>query len=452
VRGAGERLRTAGPDPVPGREHVRLLGAFILVGKRLLTVLLRPMTTTRTKPSSELRRWRNAVFTIFALTGFVFATWASRIPNVRDLLQASTQEMGFLILGLSAGSIVGVVLASHVIARLGATRTILIAYSTVSVAMILLGFVLAFVPSFAPIFFTLAVIGASSTVDVAMNLSGAANERAIGRTLMPLFHASFSAGTVAGAGLGALTLLLRVPIGVHFVGVGVIALLSTVVLVRFLQPAEEPAGHADAPTGGFRSRIAVWTDRRVLLIGVVVLGGAFAEGSANDWLSLALVDGHGFDNAGGAAVLGVFLAAMTAGRVGGTFALDRFGRVPVLRAAAGLAVAGLLIVITVPLDAAVVVGVVLWGVGASLGFPVGMSAAADDPRTATATVGAVATIGYTAFLVGPPLIGLIGQHTGILRALLVVLALIAAAGFAAGAARSPMERSRAAEPAVEPTA
>jgi MFS family permease len=56
---------------------------------------------------------------------------------------------------------------------------------------------------------------------------------------------------------------------------------------------------------------------------------------------------------------------------------------------------------------------------------------------ATATVGAVATIGYTAFLVGPPLIGLIGQHTGILRALLVVLALIAAAGLASGAARPP---------------
>lgn len=409
------------------------------------------MSTTRTKPSRELRRWRTAVFTIFALTGFVFATWASRVPNVRDLLHASTQEMGFLILGLSAGSIIGVTLASHVIARLGATRTILIAYSAVSVAMIVLGVVVAVVPSFVPIFFTLAVIGASSTVDVAMNLSGAANERAIGRTLMPLFHASFSGGTVAGAGVGALLLLLGVPIGVHFIAVGALALVTTLVLVRFLQPAEEAAGHADAPTGGLRTRLAVWADPRVLLIGVIVLGMAFAEGSANDWLSLALVDGHGFDNAGGAAVLGVFLAAMTAGRIGGTFALDRFGRVPVLRASAGLAVVGLLIVITAPLDWAVVVGVVLWGIGASLGFPVGMSAAADDPRTATATVGAVATIGYTAFLVGPPLIGLIGQHTGILRALLVVLALIAAAGLASGAARPPIARRPAAEAIAEPT-
>jgi predicted MFS family arabinose efflux permease len=402
------------------------------------------MSTVRTKPSAELRHWRDAVFTIFALCGFVFATWASRVPTIRDLLGASTQEMGFLILGLSGGSIIGVVTASTVIARLGATRTILLAYSAVSIAMIGLGFVVAFVPAFAPIFLVLLVIGASSTVDVAMNLSGAANERAIGRTLMPLFHASFSGGTVAGAGLGALLELLGVPIGVHFVGVGVIALATTLVLVRFLQPAEQPAGHEDAPVGGLRTRLAVWKDPRVLLLGVIVLGMAFAEGSANDWLSLAMVDGHGFGNAAGAAVLGLFLAAMTAGRIGGTVALDRFGRVPVLRASAGLAVVGLLVVILVPNDAIAIVGVALWGIGASLGFPVGMSAAADDPRTATATVGAVATIGYTAFLVGPPLIGLIGQQTGILRALVVVLVLIVAAGLASGAARSPIDRRAAA--------
>jgi fucose permease len=154
-----------------------------------------------------------------------------------------------------------------------------------------------------------------------------------------------------------------------------------------------------------------------------------------------MVDGHGFDNAGGAVVLSVFLAAMTAGRIGGVVLLDRFGRVPVLRGSAALAVVGLLLVIAVPVDWIAVTGVVLWGLGASLGFPVGMSAAADDPRTATATVGAVATIGYTAFLVGPPLIGLIGEHVGILGGLLVVLVLIAAAGLASGAARPPIRRA-----------
>ena len=402
------------------------------------------MPITRTRPSRELIQWRNAVFTIFALCGFVFASWASRVPAVRDLLGASTQEMGFLILGMSAGSIVGVVAASHIVARLGATRTILWVYSAVCLAMIALGPIVTLVPAFAPIFLVLIVLGFASTVDVAMNLSGAANERAIGRTIMPLYHAAFSGGTVAGAGVGAFLEHLHVPIGAHFTGVGIVSLVVNLVLVRFLQPAEHPVEEGAEPApSGFLSRLAVWKDPRVLLIGLIVLGMAFAEGSANDWLSLAMVDGHGFDNAGGAAVLSLFLAAMTAGRIGGVFVLDRFGRVPVLRGSAALAVVGLLMVIFVPVDALVIVGVVLWGVGASLGFPVGMSAAADDPRTATATVGAVATIGYTAFLVGPPLIGLIGQRTGVLLALLVVLVLIAAAGLASGAAKPVGERSEA---------
>ena len=183
--------------------------------------------------------------------------------------------------------------------------------------------------------------------------------------------------------------------------------------------------------------MAVWRDPRILLIGLIVLGMAFAEGSANDWLSLSMVDGYGTTNAGGAVMFGVFVTAMTVGRVLGGRVLDRFGRVLVLRGTAVLAVAGLLLVILGPNLGVAVVGVVLWGLGASLGFPVGMSAAADDPRTATASVAAVATIGYFAFLIGPPLIGLIGQQVGLLNAFWVVVVLTVVAGLCATAAREP---------------
>jgi predicted MFS family arabinose efflux permease len=390
----------------------------------------------RTRPAPELARWRNGVFAVFALAGFAMATWASRVPTVRDLLHASTQQMGLLILGISAGSIAGLLVASHVIARFGATRTILWCSSAAFLGLVLAGFFVGALRNGVVLFLALAVFGAGfSMTDVAMNLSGAANERAIGRTLMPLYHAMFSLGTVAGAAVGSLLELLQVPLGLHFCVVGLGSIVATIVLVRSLQPAEEPP-HPDVPPQGWRDRLAVWRSPRVLLIGLIVLGMAFAEGSANDWLSLAMVDGHGVDNAAGAAIFGVFVAAMTVGRVAGVRLLDRFGRVPVLRVSAGLAVAGLLLVIVVPSVPVAIVGVVLWGLGAALGFPVGMSAAADDPRTATASVAAVATIGYLAFLIGPPLIGLLGQQFGLLRALLVVLALIVVAGLCSPAART----------------
>jgi len=166
---------------------------------------------------------------------------------------------------------------------------------------------------------------------------------------------------------------------------------------------------------------------------------AFAEGSANDWLALSIVDGHGAANSTGALVFGVFVASMTVGRLGGVRLLDRFGRVPVLRVSAALAIVGLLMVIFVPNLAIAIVGVVLWGLGASLGFPVAMSAAADDARTAAARVSAVATIGYFAFLVGPPAIGFLGEHFGLLRGLLLVLVLVAIAAAASGAARQKQD-------------
>ncbi|MFD7655702.1 hypothetical protein ACFV4N_17150 [Actinosynnema sp. NPDC059797] len=123
--------------------------------------------------------------------------------------------------------------------------------------------------------------------------------------------------------------------------------------------------------------------------------------------------------AAGAAVFGVFVGAMTLGRVAGAGVLDRWGRVPVVLGGMLLAVAGVVAAVLGG-PAVAVAGVALWGLGTSLGFPVGVSAAADDPARAAARVSVVALIGYTAFLAGPPVVGLLGEHVGVLRALLVV--------------------------------
>lgn len=304
-----------------------------------------------------LLRWRNAVFLIFWLAGFLFASWASRVPNVRDILGASTSEVGVLLFGLAAGSVLGLLASSHIIARLGATSTIRICLTAASLGLVLVGVVGTIVPGLVILFCALLAFGVGySVTDVAMNLSGAANERRIGKTLMPIYHAAFSLGTMLGAGFGALTLHLGVPLGAHLIGVGLAAVATTLIAVRFLQPAEhvETADSSAAdpsdplPAEGWRSRLAVWRSPRILLIGLIVLGMAFAEGSANDWLSLSMVDGYGVTNAGGAAVFGVFVTAMTLGRLFGGKVLDRFGRIPVLRGTAVLAVVGLTLVILGP--------------------------------------------------------------------------------------------------------
>ena len=128
---------------------------------------------------------------------------------------------------------------------------------------------------------------------------------------------------------------------------------------------------------------------------------------------------------------------MTTARVLGGPVLDRFGRVPILQILAATGVVGLTLFIFSTETWMLILGTVLWGVGCSLGFPVGMSAAADvtDRRLAASRVSAVAIIGYCAFLAGPPFLGFLGEHFGILNALLVILGLMVVAGIAAPAAR-----------------
>ncbi|WP_449407194.1 MFS transporter [Microbacterium maritypicum] len=181
--------------------------------------------------------------------------------------------------------------------------------------------------------------------------------------------------------------------------------------------------------------LSAWREPRTYAIGVVMLGMSFAEGGANDWLALGVAEDHGGGTALGAAALATFSVAMTAVRVFGGPLVDRLGRVIVLRVLALTAAAGILLFILAPTLPLVFLGAALWGIGASLGFPLGMSAAADDPAKAAARVSAAATIGYVSFLGGPPVLGFISEHIGLLNTLFILVVLAALSGLFSGAAR-----------------
>jgi len=393
--------------------------------------------------------WRNATFVVFMLPGLAIASWVSRLPAARDALDIRIDQVGILILGMAVGSIIGLVFSSHIVARLGARFTMFWGLVVIAAGVAITGFGATVGPVFFVTFAGLLIFGcAMGITDVAMNVSGAANERTLRRSIMPIFHAFFSFGTMLGAGLGALAELAGVPIVVHL---GIIAAVTVIVAIvvqgyvqseHVIEEGTEPVA-ADDHSKTWRGRLSIWRDPRTLLIGVIVLSAAFAEGSANDWLALAMVDGHHVANATGALVFGIFVTAMTVGRLAGVLLLDRFGRVPVLRASFVLASMALLVILFVPNPIVAAIAAVFWGFGAALGFPIGMSAAADDPKTAAARVSAVATIGYFAFLVGPPVIGFLGEQVGLLNALLVVLVLCAIGAAVAGAAREPEGTGRA---------
>lgn len=383
--------------------------------------------------------WRNALFVIFLVNGLSFSSWLARVPAIRDGLDISTGEVAVLLFTGAVGAVTGLAFSSHLIAWVGQKNTI-IAFGLLGLLGLAgIGFSSAVVSSYSLTIVAIIATGAGNGIaDVAMNVEGAAVERAVHRNVMPWFHAFWSLGTVTGAGIAAGLSFIGVGISTHLITVAVL-LSPVIVLAARYMTTDRGSRSGETNDGGstLADRMRVWKEPRTLAIGLIALGMAFAEGSANDWLALAVVDGRDFTNAQGALWFGFFTAGMMVGRISGVYLLDRFGRVPVLQWSAGVGVAGLTMLILLDDPVPSAIGVVLWGLGSSLGFPVGMSAAADNPEGSAARVSAVATVAYSAFLIGPPLIGGIGEFTGLLSALWVVVVLIALAFFAAPAAKPP---------------
>ncbi|GAA2862929.1 MFS transporter [Paenarthrobacter ilicis] len=394
--------------------------------------------TTNTRSTTNVNAAAVATFLVFGMNGLVFASWAARIPAVTDALSLTSGQMGTLLLCTAVGSLLALPSAGWVVGRIGTANTVRLAgiIAGAAGAGIALSLMAASVPATAVSLFFFGIgIG---LWDVAQNIEGADVEHRLNRTIMPQFHAAFSGGAFLGALIGACLSQLGVGLPEHLLVIAAIAVLLALTVPKYFLPHEA----VEVNDGGVPDEkgTSAWRDGRTLLIGVVVLGATLTEGAGNDWIAKAAVDGLEASESTGALLFALFVAAMTLMRFLGGKAIDTFGRVAVLRASMAAAAAGLALFVFSGNVIMAGFGAALWGIGAALAFPMGMSAAADDPKHAAARVSVVSTIGYIAFLAGPPLLGYLGDHTGIRMALLAIGAPILLALLLAGVAK-PLKKN-----------
>lgn len=379
-----------------------------------------------TLPVATLHRWRGALFAAFFVTGLSMATWVTRTPDIRDVTGASTAQMGLIIAGLSVGSMVGISVGGALVARRGGRfvvrwgmTAIVAGVATVALATAAHSGVLVAVG--------LALFGyGMGSGEIGQNVEGVALEQQMRRTVVPSLHGCYSLGIFVGGLTGLAANAVALPVTVHLLVAAAVTAAASVWLVVNLPAAtgRESARETGPSAEAVDRPGSVWREPRTVAIAVVILGMALAEGSANDWLPLIMVDGFALTATVGALIYAGFGGAMAVGRFAGGALLDRFGRTRVLLTSAALAATGIAAVAFAPNAALGGAGVVLWGLGASLGFPVALSAAGDDPVGSARRVSAVATAGYAAFLVGPPVLGLLGEHWGLRGAIVVVLVMV----------------------------
>ncbi len=384
-----------------------------------------------------LFRWRRAIMAAFGLGGITVAAWGPRLPAVKAELGISTATIGLLLAGVTVGAIAGLVLSTPVLHWIGSRGGVTASLLVVAAAMAVMGVAIALrsVPLVSAAF---VVVGLGiGTLDVLINVDGSAIERAAGRTLMPLMHGAWSIGAAVGSGIGAACAALEVGPSVQFIGEAVIIGVVALALAPAIPIGDRRRGvrRTETRLAKVRQWLRGWTDWRLLLIGVVMLGVELGEGSANNWLTLAARNDHRQS----AAIAALFFTAFAAGealsRIFGGPVVDRLGRVHTIRYTTALGVVGVALFILGGNPWTVLIGVLFWAVGVSMGFPLGMSAAAESGPDPAARVSVVASIGYFANLAGPPAIGVLAEAVGLLNALWLVVALFVAAFAVAGSLR-----------------
>lgn len=375
--------------------------------------------------------WNRSLLGMFFVMGISAASLFARMPEVREQLGVTNSQLGFLLLTFAIGSGISLTMAGRAIERWGTRPLLKFGYIGLAVSTVALGAVIeAGTPiGFAVSFFVMGFCG--GVADVTSNLDGSTLENKTGRTVMPRLHAAYSIGTFTGVGVGTLGTTFSIAIFWQVTALAALTAAVLLVVARWLPVGTGKAvHHEEAP----KTKAApLWKNRTVLWLAFGILGITIAEGASNDWLVLAMVDDYETSRTEGAIAYAILMIAMTATRLFGGKAVDKYGRARTLQVTAAIGVVGVLTVILSGNLWAAYVGSALWGIGVALAFPLFLSAAGEGEQAAR-RVSFVAAAGYGAFLAGPPLLGLIGQAIGLLNMFYLLVVFIAAAGFFASAA------------------
>ncbi len=380
------------------------------------------MTTDLPLPASAASSWlrRAAIPILFLALGVVYASWAARLPAIRDALALDPATLGTVLLGGGIGAVSSFPLAAWLVGHYGARKAALIA----GAAILLVLPTMALMPSWPWLMLGMVGFGATtSCFDVAINALGAEEERVAGRSIMSMLHAWFCVGTFGGALLSSGAAALGLSPLLHF-SLIVLALSLPLYLSCQVLPCDQPDPEAGRKHFALPHGALIW-------LGLIAFLGAVSEGSLTDWIALYLHDHLHASEAVAPLGYAAFAGCMLAARLVGDRLKERFGARKLVAVSSALSACGVLVAVLAPNVPVAILGFALAGLGVAAVFPCIFSAAGRD---GAASLAAVATLGYSGSLMGPPIMGYVVHGAG-LQAGMVFLA-VACAGVALAASRA----------------
>lgn len=372
--------------------------------------------------------WFAATSIVFFTRAFIYSSILSRGPEIQSALQLDTAQMGFLSMLYPAGGVIGLTFSSVLVSRFG-TRTV----NTATYALAALGFIgLGSAIDAGDLMMSavcLILVGLPMAIsDFVGNIEGTQVNNASKVSLFTAIHGLFGVGMLVGANWASWMIAMDVSIAGTYLGVGIfVGVISIAAGFVFQTPASGSLSASEKRAERERT-IGVWFEKRSLLIAIIGFSFIMAESSAGTWVPIALTQ-VGFTGAEAAFAFGIFWIVITIGRLLGGFVVDRLGRRWTILVCALMTAAGILVfmggeVINMPY-----LGLVLWGLGMSAGFPLTITAMGDEPKMASARINMIISVVYVSSVTVGPALGAVGQSLGLYAAfgIPLVLLLISAA-------------------------
>ncbi|MBF4588429.1 MFS transporter [Curtobacterium sp. VKM Ac-2887] len=362
----------------------------------------------------------------FTVLGVSVSSWTARSPELVRRLRIEPSSFALLLALVALAGVVVLPFAGLLIGRWGTARVLRGGAFVVAASLGCVAVAFA-VGSWVLLALGLSCLGMITGLwDVAVAVTVTDLEARTGRSLLARAYAAFSVGAITGGVFGWLAIACRVPVSVHLAGVICTVVLAmqwvagnsiggvgVIVSLRGDTGASGGSGRKDgvgAAVGGFRAP-------KTFVVGVVAFTFAVMEGAGSNWIAIAASRDRGLAVAVATLLYVLFLVSTTTGRWFAGSLSDRFASSNLLRAAAGTSAVGIVTYALLPLPAGPPIGVVLWGLGISIGIPLCVGAVGREGPAAASGISVVTSLAYAGYLVGPPGIGLAAKLTGLTDAL-----------------------------------
>jgi predicted MFS family arabinose efflux permease len=361
------------------------------------------------KPSIVV--WSTASATLFFARAFLFSTWVSRGPEVQELLGFNELEFGIFTMLYAVGGLLGIFFASFLVKRFGSRMIAALGFSIGAASLMGIGLSVELGMILVSSLLLVAIGTPMAIEDFVGNYEGNAADRKSKRSIFPAIHGAYGVGMLGGAAVSGWAIDQGIGLAGHYFVTGLfVAAIS--VAAGILLPSRSPTTETSAKSTNKGQTKKVWTEGRSLLIAVVGFSFIMAEMSAGTWVPIALT-GSGYSGSEAAIMFGIFWIAITAGRLVGGFIVDAVGRSRTILFSALLAASGIAVFIAQDLINMPLLGLILWGLGIAMGFPMSVASMGDQESMAPARINMIITVVYISSITVGPALGTLGEFAGL---------------------------------------